>query len=107
MDRRQERRIPSLEAAVKFYVVTYDIPDDKRRIRVAHRLEQAGLRVQASVFEVAIPRNQDLHRLREDLACLTEPEDDLRLYRLCRDCREASRFLKSSPIAQVPAFVLV
>ncbi|MEW6376162.1 MAG: CRISPR-associated endonuclease Cas2, partial [Thermodesulfobacteriota bacterium] len=41
-----------------FYVVSYDIPDDQRRIKIAKILEDFGDRVQYSVFECLL--EQDL-----------------------------------------------
>lgn len=34
-----------------FYLISYDIPDDRRRVRVAKTLKDYGDRVQYSVFE--------------------------------------------------------
>lgn len=92
---------------MKFYVVAYDIRDDKRRARVAQRLEQAGVRVQESVFELPVSRAAELRCLRKELTALTRPEDNLRFYRLCPGCRQDSTTLEGHPIAQVPGFVLV
>ncbi|MFW6359187.1 MAG: CRISPR-associated endonuclease Cas2, partial [Chroococcales cyanobacterium] len=40
------------------YLVTYDIPCDKRRKKVADLLEGYGQRVQYSVFECVLKRSQ-------------------------------------------------
>jgi len=67
-------------------VVSYDIPDDRRRTKVCKLLKDYGERVQYSVFECQL-RPRDLKRLRERLKPLLEPkEDDLRFYRLCAAC---------------------
>lgn len=92
---------------MKFYVVAYDIPDDKRRLQVAKRLEQAGTRVQGSVFEVPVAREGSLLRLRRDLAALVGPGDSLRFYRLCPGCRESSFAVTGEPVAVIPGFMLV
>lgn len=56
-------------------LVAYDIPDDKRRSRVAHLLESYGDRVQFSVFVVdASPAR--LVRLRSELARAIHPSLD-------------------------------
>lgn len=68
------------------YLVSYDIPDDKRRTRVSKLLEAHGLRVQYSVFECEISPSQ-YQRLRSQLEYqLDLREDSLRVYRLCGDC---------------------
>lgn len=70
-----------------FVVVSYDIPDDRRRTRVWKLLKDYGERVQYSVFECVL-RPGDLKRLRERLKpLLVMEEDDVRFYRLCESCR--------------------
>ena len=67
-------------------LVSYDIPDDRRRTRLAHTLKDFGQRVQYSVFECRLKEEQ-LTRLRARLAALIDPEEDsVRLYRLCAEC---------------------
>lgn len=67
-------------------LVSYDIPDDRRRTRLAHVLKDFGERVQYSVFECLLKEEQ-LDRLRARLAALIEPaEDSVRIYRLCAEC---------------------
>jgi len=69
-----------------FVVISYDIPSDKRRTKVAKALEGYGTRVQYSVFEVNLPSGQ-IERLRAELRKLIdEKEDSLRFYALCRAC---------------------
>jgi len=69
------------------YLLCYDIPVSKRRQRVARLLEDAGHRVQWSVFECDLdPRGKDL--LLGALAERMDPtEDRLYLYPLCRLCQ--------------------
>lgn len=73
------------------YVVTYDIEDDRTRRRVAEVLERYGERVQLSVFECALDDGQ-LRRLGQALERLLQekPGGDVRLYRTCARCLEAS-----------------
>lgn len=69
-------------------VVAYDIPDDKRRLRVAKVLLGYGERVQYSVFECRISKVQYL-RLKERLEGLIDPaEDRVSFYSLCEACRK-------------------
>jgi len=68
------------------YVVAYDIPGDKRRLKVARALEGHGERVQYSVFECQLTGKQ-FEALWKELEELIEPqEDSLRAYRLCPVC---------------------
>ena len=41
-----------------FYVISYDIPDDRRRGQLAKVLKGFGTRVQYSVFEAHLNRTQ-------------------------------------------------
>jgi CRISPR-associated protein Cas2 len=61
------------------YVIAYDITDDRRRRRVAERLESQAARVQQSVFEVRLTARA-ARTLMADLAALAGPDDSLRLY---------------------------
>ncbi|MEJ5310516.1 MAG: CRISPR-associated endonuclease Cas2 [Anaerolineae bacterium] len=49
------------------YLISYDIPDDKRRTKIMHLLEGYGERVQYSVFEVWADEKQ-IDKLRQQLA---------------------------------------
>jgi CRISPR-associated protein Cas2 len=69
-----------------FYVITYDIPADRRRTKVATALEDYGSRVQYSVFEANLTAAQ-FDELRQRLKKLVKPEEDsVRYYRLCAAC---------------------
>jgi len=67
-------------------VVSYDIPDDRRRYRLSHAVKDFGIRVQYSVFECHLELDE-LEKLRKRVQKLIEPaEDSVRLYRFCQDC---------------------
>lgn len=69
-------------------VVAYDIPDDRRRLRVAKILLGYGERVQYSVFECRITKVQYL-RMKERLDDVIDPaEDRVSFYLLCEACRK-------------------
>lgn len=69
-------------------VVSYDVPDDRRRLKLAKALKDYGERVQYSVFECHLEAGQ-IERLRARLARLIAAEEDsVRIYRLCASCRE-------------------
>lgn len=71
----------------QFIVVSYDIPNDRRRAKVCRLLKDYGQRVQYSVVECWL-RPRDLQRLQERLKPLVlAEEDDVRFYRLCEGCR--------------------
>ena len=63
----------------KFYLVIYDISDDRRRGKVARLLESYGVRVQMSAFELCVNKEK-YHILRRELDRLKGNEDSIRLY---------------------------
>lgn len=71
-----------------FIVVSYDIPDDRRRNRLYRTLKGFGSHVQYSVFECLLDV-QTLQRLQETVGKLIKPpEDHVRYYRLCEGCEQ-------------------
>jgi CRISPR-associated protein Cas2 len=88
-------------------VVSYDIPDDRRRLRVANALEDFGERVQFSVFECHL-ENEQLDRLRLRLLLeLDEAQDSVRIYRICGTCEEALETLGTAePTSDPKVYVL-
>lgn len=81
-------------------VVSYDLPDDRRRTRLAHALKDFGERVQYSVFEC---RGDRLDLLREKINKLIDPkEDSVRIYRLCQECRGKVEILGLGEAAEDP-----
>jgi CRISPR-associated protein Cas2 len=79
-------------------LLSYDVPDDRRRTRLAHALKDFGERVQYSVFECRLTPKQ-LERLRERVRPLIAPEEDnLRIYVLCRECQDRIESLGTGKI---------
>lgn len=70
------------------YTVSYDLPDDKRRTKLAKLLINYGQRVQYSVFECYLD-DERLSRLRGKInRILDEKEDQVRIYRICAACQK-------------------
>ena len=71
-----------------FRVISYDIPDDRRRNQLAKALKGFGHRVQYSVFEAHLNRRQyeQLKRVIERI--LDSSEDSIRYYTLCGACQQ-------------------
>lgn len=71
-----------------FWIIAYDIADNRRRYRVEKRLRDDASRSQKSVFEGLITPAR-LRRLVRDLTGLIHPEvDSLRFYPLCLWCQD-------------------
>ena len=73
-----------------FYVVSYDIPDDRKRDKVSKTLLDFGSRVQYSVFECILD-NKLLEKMTAKLSRLISDEDSVRIYALCAKCEGVAR----------------
>ena len=90
-----------------FYVLAYDVGDNKRRRKLSKLLESMGLRVQGSVFEGWLSAH-DLKTLRETAGkILRAAEDSLRVYCICEECRAKILLIGQSPETAAPATVIL
>lgn len=94
---------------MKHYIILacYDISSSKRRTKVAKLLGHFGVRVQKSVFELQVSRNE-LNELHKEVKNMLDPKtDSARYYFLCHDCRELSRSNGKTDCLQInPHFVV-
>ncbi len=67
------------------WMIAYDISNHKIRRTVSNHLLDNGLRVQYSVFECRLTKNQTLE-LHQKLSKLIETTDKIRWYPLCNWC---------------------
>lgn len=71
-----------------FVLISYDIPDNARRLKTANLLlDYGGERVQRSVFECHITQPHFVELQERLAALLEEQEDSVRLYTLCESCQ--------------------
>ena len=69
-----------------FYVVAYDIPDDKRRTKVHKILKGFGQWTEFSLFECFLTK-KELLQMRAKLDKHLDPQDDrVRIYTICDTC---------------------
>ncbi|MFN9238970.1 MAG: CRISPR-associated endonuclease Cas2, partial [Pseudanabaena sp.] len=84
-----------------FYLVCYDIVNDRRRTKVSNFLQGYGLRVQKSVFECVLSPDQyktvqkRLHKL------IKEQEDQIRFYPMSPRHRQLVKIVGMQPDFQV------
>ena len=84
--RQAETAKPLRRNRRQWVVVSYDIPDDKRRLQIMKILAGYGQRVQYSVFECEI-RPVDFRQLQQRLRqAIVSEQDDVRIYPLCENC---------------------
>ena len=71
----------------RFYVICFDIADDRIRRKVVKALENKGQRVQKSVFECFLNDKQyiELKTTLDNL--IDKSKDSVRYYHLCENCR--------------------
>lgn len=87
-------------------LVVYDIPDDKRRTRLATFLEGYGRRVQYSVFECFMSLS-DMKKMHEVLQRkIKSDEDNVRLYWITRDSFQKALSIGSPPPEEPPEFYI-
>lgn len=92
---------------VKFIVISYDIRDNKRRVKIAKTLKDHGTRVQYSVFECLLKKDQ-FTRLKEKLIRVIKPEEDtLRFYQLCQSCKDAIELAGTGKITEDEDFYVI
>lgn len=90
-----------------FTVVTYDIADDHRRLRVSDELENFGSRVNYSVFECHLEADS-LSDLKERLDKVIEAaEDNVRYYILCDNCVEKVEIQGKGGVTGNPDYFVV
>jgi CRISPR-associated protein Cas2 len=70
-----------------FVVVTYDIVDDRQRLRLARVLTNYGQRVQKSVFECRLDDRLFLQMKTQVDKVIDPEEDSVRYYFLCPRCQ--------------------
>lgn len=91
-----------------FLMISYDIPDNKRRLKMARLLlDFGGERVQYSVFECYIT-DRNLARLQERAGkLLNKEEDSLRFYQLCENCRPKVLLLGVAKPSEEPGLRII
>lgn len=75
-----------MRAKKVFYVIAYDIVDDKRRNLVSKVLEKYGTRVNFSVFECMFTDSQLLLVQKKILNLIDSSEDTVIYYPCCINC---------------------
>jgi CRISPR-associated protein Cas2 len=88
-------------------LVSYDIPDDRRRTKLAHALKDFGERVQYSVFEMLLTEEQ-AGRLKVRIEGLVDTaEDSVRIYRFCADCGAKLEIVGLGVVTEDPKVYIV
>jgi len=71
----------------QFILVTYDIPNNRRRTKLHKALKNFGTPVQYSVFECLVDA-KELAQMKRAVSRIIKPRlDSVRYYTLCRACQ--------------------
>ena len=90
-----------------FYVISYDIPDDRRRNQLAKVLKGFGSRVQYSVFEAHLTRSQ-FEQMKQAINNVIDPDEDaVRYYALCSACTERIEVPAVGDVTTSPETIVV
>ncbi len=91
------------------YLVAYDIPNNRRRGRLADALLAFGSRVQESVFECDLQAKDELHAMLTHIQREISPSDGdcVRVYRLCADCLTRTIIFGAGQIAADPDLIII
>ena len=85
-----------------FFLVVYDLPDDKRRTRLHKRLKDFGSPVQYSVFE-CILTSKDFLRMKAAVKKIVKTKfDHIRYYIICNSCREKIEIIGRHEVSTEP-----
>lgn len=88
-------------------VVVYDIPNDKRRTKLANFLEGYGRRVQLSVFECFITL-EEMRQLYELVKKKVKPaEDDVRFYWISDESMSMALTIGSQKPEEPPKYYVI
>jgi CRISPR-associated protein Cas2 len=95
---------------MRYYLICFDVHDDRLRYRVVKELRKHGYRVQYSVFEVAFRKRTQLRQLQNRLRWLCDQYGDdgnIRFYRLNQQTLRDSFTLDQQPMMNYPDSIVV
>ncbi|AIE73549.1 MULTISPECIES: CRISPR-associated endonuclease Cas2 [unclassified Synechocystis] len=89
------------------YIICYDIPDDRRRKKVADLLEGYGVRVQYSVFECYLSAKKLKELQRRLRKQFNQNEDSIRFYPLSPSMLSQTMVWGSPPLSTPSSSVII
>jgi CRISPR-associated protein Cas2 len=90
-----------------FYLICYDIVNDRRRTKIAYLLESYGMRIQQSVFECVLDDKQYEVLNQKLMKLINKKEDQLRFYPLSKSCRSQVAILGIKPTFSVDSSTFI
>ena len=90
-----------------FFLLAYDIADNKRRAKIAKLMESMGERVQGSVFEAWLTPAEMQKIVTRSEKFMKMAEDSLRIYTVCEACRPRLKTLGQGKPTPPPAVMII
>lgn len=90
----------------QLWVVVDSIVDRDRRLTVRNVMRFHGFQVRSGVFEVVTTETR-MQSILQEIACILDPDDELRAYRVCARCREASVVFGEARLSGPPVALVV
>ena len=90
-----------------FCVVAYDIPDDRRRMRMFKLMKGFGVHAQFSLFECDLPERQYRKMLDSIGKLVNGSEDNIKVYALCKGCLKIMVMMGTARSSVRPACIIV
>jgi CRISPR-associated protein Cas2 len=90
-----------------FYLLVYDIADDKRRLKIAKACESVAERVQFSVFEAYLTSSELQKLVKRTGKVMKKEEDSLRVYLICAACKAKISVYGVGSVTPAPGVVVV
>lgn len=83
-----------------FYLVSYDIPDDKRRTKLSKTIKDFGDRVQCSVFECILEKDLLDKMVARISEIIDKGDDSVRIYTLCANCESTIKVIGTGEVTK-------
>ncbi len=90
-----------------FYLISYDIVEDRARLRLMKLLKSHGFHVQKSVFECILSRTQYENLQKKITKMIDLQKDSVRIYRLCNECKEKVEIIGCGEVSEIPLVTVV
>lgn len=91
----------------KFYVISYDIADDRKRYRIDKALKNVGIRVQKSVFECILTDAEFIKLKKELERYINMDTDSIRYYFLCKGCTTMIEKVGNTPVLESNDYLII
>lgn len=90
-----------------FVMISYDVVDDAKRVRLMKFLKDYGTRVQKSVFECHVSPDTYERIKRKIEEMINKRKDRVRYYRMCAGCMDRVEISGWGEITEDEEFVLI